>query len=154
MSNGLVVVAVLTLAVLMAAGLAPAAATARVAVTSNTAPVAPVDLLSHGQVCGTGTARPTLATLRPVLAGTQSDPDVGQQELTTWFYWWLASGSRNETDKLAQASGNPSIVSAQIPVGRLTDGQIYVWQARTHDGSAYGSWSVTCEFRVQLTSVR
>ncbi|MEO3925467.1 hypothetical protein ABGB07_16590, partial [Micromonosporaceae bacterium B7E4] len=91
-----------------------------------------------------------MLTTTPILAGRQSDPDAGQS-LTTWFYWWPLGGSRNETDKVSQASGNPSVVSKAIPSGELDDGGTYVWQARTHDGSRYGAWSQVCEFTVDVT---
>ncbi|MFD0732741.1 LamG-like jellyroll fold domain-containing protein [Planotetraspora mira] len=114
-------------------------------------PLAPTNLMSHGKPCVTGDSRPSVLTATPVLAARQQHPTPGKQSLTTFFYWWPLGGTRNETDVLSQASGNPSNVSQAIPAGRLTDGSSYVWQARTFDGTAFGPWSVKCQFTVDLT---
>ncbi|MFD2764444.1 carboxypeptidase regulatory-like domain-containing protein [Micromonospora eburnea] len=126
-------------------------ASPKLAITYNTDPNAPGDRKSDGKACATGTSRPYVLTTTPILAAKQSDPDTAQQSLTTYFYWWPVGGSRNETDKVSQAAGNPSTVSKAIPSGKLTDGTSYVWQARTWDGSHYGPWSGTCEFTVDAT---
>ncbi|MGX7669515.1 LamG-like jellyroll fold domain-containing protein [Plantactinospora sp. DSM 117369] len=123
----------------------------RLATDRNANPNALADPKSDGKPCATGVARPYVLTTTPFLAGRQSDPDTGQQSLTTWFYWWPLGDSRNEVDKVSQASGNPSTVSQAIPSGKLDDGGTYVWQARTHDGSGYGAWSEVCEFTVDVT---
>ncbi|MFY1674842.1 LamG-like jellyroll fold domain-containing protein [Plantactinospora sp. WMMB334] len=106
---------------------------------------------SDGKPCATGDARPYVLTTTPFLTGRQSDPDTGQQSLTTWFHWWPLGGARNDVDKVSQSSGNPSAVAKAIPSGRLVDGGTYAWQARTHDGSRYGPWSGVCEFTVDVT---
>ncbi|MFC8849458.1 MULTISPECIES: carboxypeptidase regulatory-like domain-containing protein [unclassified Micromonospora] len=126
-------------------------ASPKLAITFNTDPNAPADRSSDGKGCLTGTSRPYVLTTTPALAAKQSDPDVSQQSLTTWFYWWPVGGSRNETDKISQANGNPGPVGPTIPAGRLTDGASYVWQARTWDGSHNSAWSGTCEFTVDAT---
>lgn len=123
----------------------------KLAITYNTNPNALTDRKSDGKACATGAARPYVLTTTPILAGRHSDPDSSQQSLTSWFYWWPLGGSRNETDKVSQASGNPSVVSKAIPAGKLVDGGTYVWQSRTYDGSHYGGWSGTCEFTVDAT---
>ncbi|MEU1240943.1 carboxypeptidase regulatory-like domain-containing protein [Micromonospora parva] len=123
----------------------------KLAITYNTKPGAPSDRLSDGKACGTGANRPYVLTQTPILAVRHSDPDSSQQSLTTWFHWWPLGGARNDTDKVSQASGNPSSVSKAIPAGKLTDGGTYVWQSRTYDGSHYGDWSGTCEFTVDAT---
>ncbi|WP_416900842.1 carboxypeptidase regulatory-like domain-containing protein [Micromonospora echinospora] len=123
----------------------------KLAITYNTVPNAPSDRKSDGKVCATGTSRPYVLSTTPVLAAKQSDPDTSQQSLTTWFYWWPVGGTRNETDKVSQAAGNPSTVSKAIPAGKLTDGASYVWQARTWDGTDWSGWSGTCEFTVDAT---
>ncbi|MFG1779480.1 carboxypeptidase regulatory-like domain-containing protein [Micromonospora sp. NPDC049048] len=124
----------------------------KLAITYNTNPNAPSDRKSDGKVCATGSARPYVLSTTPVLAAKHSDPDTAQQSLTTWFYWWPVGGTRNETNKISQSSGNPSAVSKAIPSGKLVDGSSYVWQARTWDGTHYGGWSGTCEFTVDATS--
>ncbi|MGI5146328.1 carboxypeptidase regulatory-like domain-containing protein [Plantactinospora sp. CA-294935] len=126
-------------------------ASPKLAITYNTDPNALADRKSDGKACATGTARPYVLTTTPILAGKHSDPDSSQQSLTSWFYWWPLGGSRNETDKVSQASGNPSVVSKAVPSGKLVDGGTYVWQSRTYDGSHYGGWSGTCEFTVDAT---
>ncbi|MEV0394968.1 carboxypeptidase regulatory-like domain-containing protein [Polymorphospora rubra] len=123
----------------------------KLAITYNTLPAAPADRLSDGKACATGSSRPYVLTLTPTLAARQSDPDSGQQSLTTWFHWWPLGSSRNDTDRVSQASGNTAIVSHAIPAGRLVDGGTYVWQSRTYDGTHYGDWSGTCEFTVDAT---
>lgn len=123
----------------------------KLAITYNTKPAAPTDRKSDGRACATGSARPYVLTLTPTLSARHSDPDTGQQSLTTWFHWWPLGGSRNDTDRVSQVSGNPSTVSRAIPAGKLVDGGTYVWQSRTHDGSHYGDWSGTCEFIVDAT---
>ncbi|MFV2096141.1 LamG-like jellyroll fold domain-containing protein [Micromonospora sp. LOL_014] len=124
----------------------------KLAITYNTKPAAPTDRRSDGRSCAAGSARPYVLTLTPTLSARHSDPDSGQQSLTTWFYWWPIGGSRNDTDRVSQASGNSSIVSRAIPAGRLVDGDTYVWQSRTYDGSHYSDWSGTCEFVVDATA--
>lgn len=127
-------------------------ASPKLAITFNTNPNALSDLRSHNKDCATGASRPYVLSATPTLAAKQSDPDAGQQSLTTYFYWWPVGGTRNETNKVSQATGNPSPVSQAIPSGKLTDGASYVWQARTWDGSHYGPWSGTCEFTVDTTA--
>ncbi|PZV92637.1 CarboxypepD_reg-like domain-containing protein [Micromonospora phaseoli] len=117
----------------------------------NRKPSPPTDLRSDGKTCAAGTSRPYVLTATPYLSAMQSDPDQGQQSLTTWFHWWPSDGVRNGTDRVAQSAGNSSSVSAAVPEGELSDGQTYAWQARTHDGARYGAWSETCEFTVDLT---
>ncbi|AVT36403.1 hypothetical protein C6W10_07850 [Plantactinospora sp. BB1] len=92
-----------------------------------------------------------MLTTTPFLAGRQSDPDTGQQSLTTWFHWWAVGDARNDVDKVSQSSGNPSAVAKAIPSGSLVDGGTYAWQARTYDGARYGAWSGVCEFTVDAT---
>ncbi|MCZ7420757.1 carboxypeptidase regulatory-like domain-containing protein [Verrucosispora sp. WMMA2121] len=123
----------------------------KLAITYNTTPNAPSDRKSDGKNCATGSGRPYVLTTTPVLAAKHSDPDSAQQSLTTDFYWWPVGGARSESNKVAQAAGNPSTVSKAIPSGRLTDGTSYVWQARTWDGSHHSAWSGTCEFTVDAT---
>jgi hypothetical protein len=123
----------------------------KLAITFNTKPNVPTDRLSDGKTCATGTSRPYVLTTTPTLAVKQSDPDTDQQSLTTWLYWWAVGGTRNETDKMSMAAGNPGTISKAIPSGRLSDGASYVWQAYTTDGTDSGGWSGTCEFTVDAT---
>ncbi|GIG93223.1 carboxypeptidase regulatory-like domain-containing protein [Plantactinospora endophytica] len=122
----------------------------KLAITYNTTPNALVDRKSDGKACATGAARPYVLTTTPILAGKHSDPDSSQQSLTSWFYWWPLGAARNDTDKVSQASGNPSVVSKAVPAGKLVDGGTYVWKSHTYDGS-HGAWSGTCEFTVDAT---
>ncbi|QOC94327.1 carboxypeptidase regulatory-like domain-containing protein [Micromonospora craniellae] len=123
----------------------------KLAITFNTEANAPADRKSDGKACVTGASRPYVLTTTPELSVKHSDPDEDQQSLTTYFHWWPVGGSRNDTDRVSFAAGNPSIASRAIPSGRLTDGRSYVWQARTWDGSHHGKWSGTCEFTVDAT---
>ncbi|MFJ5600269.1 carboxypeptidase regulatory-like domain-containing protein [Micromonospora parva] len=125
--------------------------TPKLAITYNTKPSPPSGHKSDGKPCAVGSSRPYVLSATPYLSVKQADPDSSQQSLTTWFYWWPLGGSRNETNKISQASGNPSAVSKQIPSGRLVDGTTYVWQAITSDGSVNSDWSGTCEFTVDAT---
>jgi protocatechuate 3,4-dioxygenase beta subunit len=125
-------------------------ATAKLAIKYNRAPNAPKAQKSDGKACAVGNARPYVLWANPTLVATQSDPDSDQQQLTTDFYWWPRGGSRSETNKVSQASGNPSVVSKAIPTGKLADGGTYVWQAKTTDGRLT-AWSGTCEFTVDAT---
>ena len=118
---------------------------------SNAAPDRPAEPRSDGAACGTGADRPYVRTTTPVLAARQSDPDAGQQNLTTTFAWWPADGTSGGAGRASQSSGNPSPVSVGIPSGSLADGGTYVWRARTFDGSRYGLWSAPCEFTVDAT---
>lgn len=124
----------------------------KLAIKYNTNPNAPAERMSDGKTCATGASRPYVLNTTPYLSARQSDPDTDQQSLTTWFHWWPVGGSRNDTDRVSQSGGNSAPASRQIPSGRLVDGGTYVWQARTHDGSVYGSWSGTCEFTVDATA--
>ena len=126
-------------------------ASPKMAITYNTVPNGLSDRKSDGKACATGAARPYVYNATPILAAKHSDPDADQQNLTTYFYWWPLGGSRNETNKISKANGNPGPVTGTIPSGKLTDGATYVWQARTYDGRAYGAWSGTCEFTVDAT---
>ncbi|MEV0734005.1 carboxypeptidase regulatory-like domain-containing protein [Polymorphospora sp. NPDC050346] len=123
----------------------------KLAITYNTNPGALSDRASDGRTCATGTSRPYVLTTTPTLSAKHSDPDTDQQSLTTDFHWWPVGGTRNDTDRVSQAAGNPSTVSRAIPAARLTDGVSYAWQARTWDGSHHGPWSGTCEFTVDAT---
>jgi hypothetical protein len=116
------------------------------------APDRPTEQRSDGLACGTGADRPFVLTTTPVLAARQSDPDGGQQALTTTFVWWRTGGGPVSVGRATQSAGNPSIVSAGIPAGRLVDGGTYAWRARTFDGHRYGRWSTQCEFTVDVTS--
>lgn len=126
-------------------------ASPKLAITYNTNPNAPTDRKSDGKDCLTGTSRPYVLTTTPTLSAEHSDPDVDQQQLITYFYWWPVGGTRNETNKISYSNGNPGPATPKIPAGKLTDGGSYVWQARTWDGSHYGNWSGTCEFTVDAT---
>jgi hypothetical protein len=119
---------------------------------SDTTPDRPAEQRSDGAACGTGADRPYVLTTTPTLAARQSDPDAGQQDLTTTFVWWRIDGTPDGAGRATQSSGNPSTVSAVIPAGRLVDGGTYAWRARTFDGARYGAWSARCEFSVDVTS--
>ncbi|MEU8387339.1 carboxypeptidase regulatory-like domain-containing protein [Micromonospora sp. NPDC048843] len=122
----------------------------KLAITFNTKPGTPGDRMSDGRACATGASRPYVLTSTPILAAKQTDPDTSQQNLTTSFYWWAAGGSANETNKVSQASGNPSPVSRPIPSGKLADNTVYYWKSRTYDGTDYSDWSGNCEFIADL----
>jgi Concanavalin A-like lectin/glucanases superfamily/Carboxypeptidase regulatory-like domain len=123
----------------------------KLAITYNTKPGTPGERKSDGKACATGASRPYVLTGTPILAAKQTDPDASQQNLTTYFYWWPSGGSANETNKVSQASGNPSPVSKAIPSGRIADNTTYLWKSRTWDGTDYSAWSGTCEFTADLT---
>jgi hypothetical protein len=92
-------------------------ASPKLAINYNTDPNGPSARLSDGKACATGAARPYVLTSVPILAAKQSDPDASQQSLTTSFHWWPLGGARNDTNKVSQASGNPSPVSKEIGCG-------------------------------------
>jgi hypothetical protein len=123
----------------------------KLAITYNTAPSAPSERNSDAKGCATGSSRPYVRTLTPTLAAKQSDPD-SDQGLTTSFYWWELGGSRSESNKVSQAAGNKTTVAKAVPAGKLADGKTYVWQARTSDAHATGSFSATCEFTVDVSA--
>lgn len=112
-------------------------------------PDQPTEQRSDGHACATGADRPYVLTTTPVLAARQSDPDAGQQDLTTTFVWRRGS---TVVGQGAQSAGNPSFVAVGVPAGRLADGETYTWQAQTFDGDQYGPWSTPCEFTVDVTS--
>jgi hypothetical protein len=126
-------------------------ASPKLAITYNTAPIAPSDRHSDSEGCATGAARPYVRTLTPTLAAKQTDPD-NDQGLTTYFYWWPAGGARSDANQVSKSAGNKTSVSKAIPAGKLSDGVTYVWQARTADAHATGAWSATCEFTVDVTA--
>jgi hypothetical protein len=133
--------------------------TAKLSVKINKRPHALKNMASHGEDCASGDDRPYVLHANGVkLGGTQSDPNTDQSELTTTFYWWKKDGgSRNETDKVSQKSGNPGTVTGTIPNGKLVDGQIYKWRAVTTDNqipnsTADETWSAECEFIVDATN--
>jgi hypothetical protein len=68
--------------------------------------------------------------------------------LTTSFYWWPASSSRNGTDVVSQSTGNPGDPAPTVPAGRLVDGTTYAWQAVTRDDVGDEQWSWTCYLTV------
>ncbi|MEV0132929.1 LamG-like jellyroll fold domain-containing protein [Dactylosporangium sp. NPDC050688] len=129
------------------------AGTAVLTVIYNSYPNAPDQLTAAGNACVTGAGRPFVKTATPELRARMSDPDGSAQLLDATFYWWpLTGGSRNETDKVSQASiisGQQAIAS--IPAGRLTSGVTYVFQAIGYDGTDTGQYSMTCEFTVDIT---
>jgi hypothetical protein len=118
----------------------------------DTAPNRPTVQQSDGAACGTGAERPYVRTTTPVLTARQSDPDAGQQNLTTTFAWWRIDGTLGGAGRATQSSGNPSTVSAVIPAGLLADGGTYAWRARTSDATLDGPWSARCEFTVDATA--
>jgi hypothetical protein len=118
----------------------------------DTAPDRPAEQRSDGAPCGTGAERPYVLTTTPALAARQSDPDAGQQNLTTTFVWWRIDGTPGGAGRATQSAGNPSTVSAVVPAGLLADGGTYAWRARTFDGTRYGPWSARCEFSVDATA--
>src|SRR5690349_4829049 len=81
----------------------------------GTAPDRPAEQRSDGAACGTGAERPYVRTTTPALAARQSDPDAGQQDLTTTFAWWRIDGTPGGAGRATQSSGNPSPVSTVIP---------------------------------------
>src|SRR5689334_3550440 len=95
----------------------------------DTAPDRPAEQQSDGAACGTEAERPYVRTTTPTLAARQSDPDAGQQDLTTMFAWWPIDGTPGSDGQATQSAGNPATVSAVIPAGLLVDGGTYAWRA-------------------------
>jgi hypothetical protein len=117
----------------------------------NTKPNAPATVKVTGKDCVTGSARPYVTTKTPSFtAGRASDPDVGQQALTTRFYWWKSGQSRNGNDFVQGTSANPAPVnSGAVPAAKqLVEAQTYVWQASTSDDVNDIQWAGLCEFTV------
>jgi hypothetical protein len=110
----------------------------------NSRPNAARDLKVQGKACASGAARPYLTNPTPTFSGTASDPDGGQQALTTRFYYWKQGQARGTV--FAQGtSANPAPVTS-APTPALADATTYIFQAYTFDNVYDGTWSGTCEF--------
>ncbi|GAA4733804.1 hypothetical protein Prum_012450 [Phytohabitans rumicis] len=121
----------------------------------NTKPNAARDLKVAAKGCATGTARPFVTTNAPTFTATASDPDSGQQALTTRFYYWKQGQARNTAIYVQGTSANPAPVtsgpvSTTDAVKKLVENTVYVYQAYTFDNVNDGTWSGTCEFHTDF----
>lgn len=124
-----------------------------VSIKFNRFPNVPAPISTDGKPCVTGQDRPWVTRDTPVLAARNSDADTGQTPLTTWFYWYPASGSLiDDADhRVSFAASNGANATPSIPAGKLVDGASYAWQARTNDGIDWGQLSGKCEFNVDTS---
>ncbi|MFC0529061.1 carboxypeptidase regulatory-like domain-containing protein [Phytohabitans kaempferiae] len=117
---------------------------AALSIEYNSKPNAARDLKVTGKACASGAGRPYVTTATPTFTATASDPDAGQQALTTRFYYW-PQGQARGTAYAQGTSANPApVTSAATPA--LASGTTYVFQAYTFDNVNDGTWSGTCEF--------
>ena len=128
------------------------AGTAYLTVTYNSYPNAPDGLTIAGAACTTGTSRPYVRTLTPLLKARVSDPDGYARLLSGAFWWWPLGGAQSSGNTVSQSAvASGTTAQASVPTGRLVDGTTYVVRAQAADGIDSGQYSGNCEFTVDAT---
>ncbi|MFL6140681.1 MAG: LamG domain-containing protein [Labedaea sp.] len=122
----------------------------RLVVRYNTNPDTPTDLLSGGQPCRTGTARPWLGTVTPALRARVTDRDAGETDMTLHIDWFRIQPDGTYGPQLGTVRQN---ALAAGTVGQLTlpplDQGDYAWRALADDGTDWAyNYSGWCEFSV------
>jgi hypothetical protein len=110
-----------------------------------------VKLENPALACASGTARPVINTLTPVLSAVVTDPDGGNVQA---HFQIITAGTTTEVwnsgTLAAKASG--SKFTATVATGRLVNGQTYQYRVTATDGAAWSGWSTAvCEFSVDTT---
>jgi RHS repeat-associated protein len=109
-------------------------------VEASTAPSTP---------CTTGTGRPYLNTVTPMLQARITDPEGAL--VRPEFAWSTSAGASigGATPTPGQASGQ--MFATTVPAGAFANGGSYSWKVRGFDGTVWGPWSPSCEFTVDTT---
>ncbi|MEC3996357.1 LamG domain-containing protein [Actinacidiphila sp. DG2A-62] len=122
-------------------------------------------------VASAGTTQPCEATTNPTdrafignpgiaqglsLKAVATSPTTPPQSVRGYFDLWDDSVSGFPTVASGYSSGggyaaSGSTVSFGVPVGALSDGHAYAWNARANDGLLSSDPSETCHFRMDLT---
>ncbi|MEU4687707.1 amidase domain-containing protein [Actinoplanes sp. NPDC023714] len=98
--------------------------------------------------CVTGASRPSIATNRPVLGITGTDPNG--DTLLADFEWFTTAGTKIGGGTSAEfTSGAKGTVT--VPAGAFVNGGTYAWRVRVTDGMLYSAWSSKCEFVVNTS---
>lgn len=125
----------------------------RLAIDFNSPPNTPANRYTDGQGCRTGSTRPYVKTATPFLSVNQSDPDKGDQNLSTDFYWWATGGGLSESQKVTYTGANPVNAAKAVTSGTIRDNTVYQWRARTRDAKgAKSGLSGICEFTADLSA--
>jgi RHS repeat-associated protein len=106
-------------------------------------------MTSPSTPCQTGTNRPYLNTVTPLLQARITDPEGAL--VRPEFSWSTTGGTPigSAQPTPGQASGQQQATT--VPAGAFSNGGSYSWKVRGFDGTTWGPWSVPCEFTVDTT---
>jgi RHS repeat-associated protein len=110
-------------------------------VETMTAPSAP---------CQTGTSRPYINTLTPLLQARISDPEGAL--VRPEFAWSTIDGTPVGSVQPTPGQTSGQMQGTTVPAGAFTNGGSYSWKVRGFDGTTWGPWSTACEFTVDTTA--
>jgi len=105
---------------------------------------------SPSTACATGTGRPYINTATPQLKARVTDPEGAL--VRPEFAWFDSSGTAIGGAQPTPAQASGQLFSTTVPSGAFTNGGTYSWKVRGYDGTAWGSWSTSCEFTVDTTA--
>jgi RHS repeat-associated protein len=106
-------------------------------------------MTSPSTPCQTGSSRPYLNTLTPLLQGRITDPEGAL--VRPEFAWSTAAGTSIGGAQPSPGQASGQMQATTVPAGAFTNGGSYSWKVRGFDGTVWGPWSPSCEFTVDTT---
>lgn len=100
--------------------------------------------------CQTGTGRPYINTLTPLLQARISDPEGAL--VRPEFAWSTTDGTPIGSAQPTPGQASGQVQATTVPAGAFTNGGGYSWKVRGFDGTTWGPWSSACEFTVDTTA--
>ncbi|MBB5868279.1 hypothetical protein F4553_001658 [Allocatelliglobosispora scoriae] len=104
-----------------------------------------------GAACVTGSGRPYVRSLTPVLKAHVTDPDSDVLRATATLRVWNPATGAFVADSTIEASNAPANSVAQFTTRTLTNGSTYSWHVQTNDTHADSPATAECEFTVDTT---
>jgi hypothetical protein len=114
----------------------------------------PIDLFNGYQSCSTDVKSPTYlssGTSGVVIEGLAQDPSGSGPQLTEQFQVSPVSDPTHTTTLSNDFVSNGFEGTVTVPVGDLSDGQTYSWQAQAVGASGTSAWSAPCYFTIDNT---
>lgn len=100
--------------------------------------------------CVTGSGRPYLNTVTPLLQARITDPEGAL--VRPEFAWSVAGGAGVGSAQPTPGQASGQLQGTTVPAGAFANNGSYSWKVRGFDGTAWGPWSTPCEFTVDTTA--
>lgn len=100
--------------------------------------------------CITGTGRPYLNTVTPLLQARITDPEGAL--VRPEFAWSTTAGASIGSAQPTPGQASGQLQGTTVPAGAFANNGSYSWKVRGFDGTAWGPWSTPCEFTVDTTA--